>query len=61
MKTSKLTEEQIALALRQLQVDNRKLKGLVAGLSLDRTILQDEIRQPVSLDGECVVDTRLHT
>ena len=30
--------------LRQLRDENRKLKGLVADLSLDRTILQDALR-----------------
>lgn len=86
MKTSKFTEEQIALALRQaeagtpvadicrklgvseqsfyrwkkrfgslgvpelrelrqLRDENRKLKGLVADLSLDKTILQEALRK----------------
>jgi len=31
--------------LRQLRDENRKLKGLVADLSLDRTILQDALRK----------------
>jgi len=30
---------------RQLRDENRKLKGLVADLSLDRTILQDALRK----------------
>ena len=31
--------------LRQLREENRKLKGLVADLSLDRTILQEALRK----------------
>ena len=31
--------------LRQLREENRKLKGLVADLSLDKTILQEAIRK----------------
>ena len=31
--------------LRQLRDENRKLKGLVADLSLDRTILQEALRK----------------
>ena len=31
--------------LRQLRDENRKLKGLVADLSLDKTILQETIRK----------------
>jgi putative transposase len=31
--------------LRQLREENRKLKGLVADLSLDKTILQDALRK----------------
>ena len=31
--------------LRQLREENRKLKGLVADLSLDKTILQDAMRK----------------
>lgn len=31
--------------LRQLRDENRKLKGLVADLSLDKTILQEAIRK----------------
>jgi len=31
--------------LRQLREENRKLKGLVANLSLDKTILQEAIRK----------------
>jgi len=31
--------------LRQLREENRKLKQLVAGLSLDKTILQDSLRK----------------
>jgi putative transposase len=69
MKTSKFTDEQIALALRQaeagtpvgeicrklgvselrelrqLREENRKLKGLVADLSLDKTILHEALRK----------------
>ena len=39
MRKWRFTEEQIALALRQLREENRRLKGLVADLSLDREIL----------------------
>ena len=60
MKTSKFTEEQITMArrqaeagtavpelreLRQLRDENRKLKELVADLSLDKTILQEALRR----------------
>ena len=69
MKTSKFTDEQIALALRQAEAgtpvgeicrklsvselrelrqrreENRKLKGLVADLSLDKTILHEALRK----------------
>jgi len=58
MKTSKFSEEQISMALRQaeagtpelrelrqLRDENRKLKQLVADLSLDKTILQDSLRK----------------
>jgi len=69
MKTSKFTDEQIAMALRQaetgtpvgeicrklgvselrelrqLRDENRKLKGLVADLSLDKTILHEALRK----------------
>lgn len=31
--------------LRQLREENRKLKGLVADLSLDKTILQESLRK----------------
>jgi len=31
--------------LRQLRDENRKLKQLVAGLSLDKTILQESLRK----------------
>jgi putative transposase len=31
--------------LKQLRAENRKLKGLVADLSLDKTILQEAIRK----------------
>ena len=31
--------------LRQLREENRKLKGLVADLSLDKTILQEAVRR----------------
>ena len=31
--------------LRQLREENRKLKGLVADLSLDKTILQEALRR----------------
>ena len=69
MKTSKFTDEQIALALRQAEAgtpvgeicrklgvseqtfyrwrrdENRKLKGLVADLTLDKTILHEALRK----------------
>jgi len=31
--------------LKQLKDDNRRLKGLVAGLSLDKSILQESLRK----------------
>jgi putative transposase len=45
MKRSKFTEEQIAFALHQLEEENRKLKQLVADLSLDKVMLQDVLRK----------------
>ena len=36
------------LELRQLRDENKKLKQLVADLSLDKTILQDSLRKMVS-------------
>lgn len=58
MRTSKYSPEQIAQALRQvesgtpdvrelrqLREENRKLKQLVADLSLDKTILRESLKK----------------
>lgn len=52
MKRSRYTEEQIAFALRQAESgtpveENRKLKQLVADLSLDKRMLQDVLSKRV--------------
>ena len=45
MRKSRFSEEQITMALRQTREENRKLKGIVADLTLDRTILQEALRK----------------
>ncbi len=49
MRTSRFSVEQIALSelreLRQLRDENRRLKGVVADLTLDKQILQESLRK----------------
>jgi len=53
VKRSKCTEEQTAFALKKAEVgtpveeENSKLKRLVAGLSLDKAMLQDVVAKNV--------------
>ena len=45
MKRSKFPEEQIAYALRQVEDENRRLKQLVADLTLDKHVLSEALRK----------------
>ena len=51
MKRSKFPEEQIAYALRQVEDENRRLKQLVADLTLDKHVLSEALRKNLKPAG----------